>query len=445
VSRAVVLGAGIAGLVAARQLERLGHHVTVLEANDSIAGLAATTKDADGFSFDLGAHFVTNRLAAAAGIGSEVRTVRYYGESVWLDGRYYTYPTGLLRSPAMVASAVAARLRRGTTGTAADWFRAVYGRALADRVALPLLEAWSGAPAEELAASVGDKIPSSLAQTVFLRAAAKVTGRAVAIGYCHALPQNAGVYHVYPNDGVATICRAVAAGLDGAVRTSTPVEAITVDGGRVAGVRANGEAIEADLVVSTAPVNRLPSLVDGSDALAPYERFRFRPMVFVNLKLRGTALLRDVVVWVPSGAPFFRLTEATQSMPWLAPEGSTSVLCDIGAEIGDAHWSMSDDDLAELCLEHLTAFVPDIRARYLGVHVARLPIAYPVFLKEYEADRQRLADGTGIDGLLSVGRNGEFDHILMEDVYWRTVRRIQRWDAGQPSRSASSSGARSRA
>ena len=27
---------------------------------------------------------------------------------------------------------------------------------------------------------------------------------------------------------------------------------------------------------------------------------------------------------------------------------------------------------------------------------------------------------------MSVGRNGEFDHLLMEDVYWRTVRRIRR-------------------
>lgn len=445
--KAVVLGAGIAGLVAARQLKRLGHEVTVLEASPQIAGLAATTRGPDGFSFDLGAHFVTNRLAAAVGVGSETRTVGYYGESVWLDGKYYAYPMGLLRHPGMVASALAGKVRRGgaADGSAADWFRAAYGRALADRVALPLLEAWSGAPASELAASVGDKIPSSLAQTVFLRAAAKVTHRAVAIGYCHELPQNGGVFHVYPNDGVATLCRAVADGLDGAVRTSTPVSGIAVEDGRAVGVRSGDEEIEADLVVSTAPVDKLPLLAKGVAALEPFAAFKFRPMVFVNLKLRGTGLLRDVVVWVPSGAPFFRLTEATQSMPWLAPEGHTTVLCDIGAQVGDEHWAMSDDDLAELCLAHLTPFVPDVRARYVGVHVARLPIAYPVFRREYEADRRRLAtEGTGVPGLLSVGRNGEFDHILMEDVYWRTVRRIQRWDDSQPSRNDASSGARSR-
>ena len=49
-----------------------------------------------------------------------------------------------------------------------------------------------------------------------------------------------------------------------------------------------------------------------------------------------------------------------------------------------------------------------------------------MFHPTYEADRQRLAHGTGVDRLLSIGRNGEFAHILMEDVYWRTVRRARR-------------------
>jgi protoporphyrinogen oxidase len=426
--KAVVLGAGIAGLVAARQLTRHGADVVVLEAAPQVAGLSATTRSADGFSFDLGAHFVTNRLAAALGVSGSCRTVGYYGESVWLDGRFRSYPTGLLTSPAFVGSALASRVRRSApVASAADWFRKEYGRALADRVALPLVEAWSGAPASELAPSVGDKIPGGVAQTLALRAAAALTKRAVAIGYCLEQPQSSAVFHVYPDDGVATLCQAVARGLGDVVRTSTPAVGVDVAGGRVTGVRTATESLDADVVVSTAPINRLPGLVSGTDVLAPYEAFRFRPMVFVNLKLEGTHLLPDVVVWVPEGAPYFRLTEATRSMPWLAPPGRTTVLCDIGAEVGDAHWTMSDDDLAALCLSHLEALVPDVRARYLGVHVSRIPIAYPVFRREYEADRLRLADGTGVEGLLSVGRNGEFDHVLMEDVYWRTVRRVERW------------------
>jgi hypothetical protein len=49
-----------------------------------------------------------------------------------------------------------------------------------------------------------------------------------------------------------------------------------------------------------------------------------------------------------------------------------------------------------------------------------------VFLREYEAERLELERGLPIAGLHSIGRNGEFAHILMEDVYWRTLRKVHR-------------------
>jgi protoporphyrinogen oxidase len=54
----------------------------------------------------------------------------------------------------------------------------------------------------------------------------------------------------------------------------------------------------------------------------------------------------------------------------------------------------------------------------------RTPLAYPIYHRDYEQDRLRLESGTDIKGLISIGRNGEFGHLLMEDVYWRTKRRV---------------------
>jgi protoporphyrinogen oxidase len=87
---------------------------------------------------------------------------------------------------------------------------------------------------------------------------------------------------------------------------------------------------------------------------------------------------------------------------------------------------MSDDALGDLCVSHLESLVPDIRSRYLGCRVMRTPIAYPVFALEYEDDRRKLPAAGGIAGLHLIGRNGEFRHDLMEDVYWRTLARAER-------------------
>jgi protoporphyrinogen oxidase len=148
-------------------------------------------------------------------------------------------------------------------------------------------------------------------------------------------------------------------------------------------------------------------------------------MALVNMRFEGRGLLTDVVTWTPDrDLPFFRITEAPLAMPWLAPEGKTMLTVDIGCEVGDPIWSMPDEQLAELCLERLERLIPSARRRYLGSGVLRTPVAHPVFLREYEADRLALERGLPIAGLHSIGRNGEFAHILMEDVYWRTLRKV---------------------
>ncbi|UOZ06985.1 FAD-dependent oxidoreductase [Amycolatopsis sp. WQ 127309] len=71
-----VIGAGPAGLTAARELERAGHRVIVLEAAGHVGG-KATSVDVDRHPHDLGAHICTGRyrtlaaLAAELGVGTE--------------------------------------------------------------------------------------------------------------------------------------------------------------------------------------------------------------------------------------------------------------------------------------------------------------------------------------------------------------------------------------
>ncbi len=424
----VIVGAGLAGLTAATYLRRHGVPVRVFEAGRNIAGLARSERDADGFTYDFGAHFITNRLAAAVGVSASCRAMPRYGETVWLRGRTYSYPFGLMRCPRFALSAARAKLgapfRRKPT-TAAGWYRAAYGRKLADEVAIPITEAWSGAPAGELAASVGEKFGTSLPRTMMLKAAARITKRTVAVGYSGTVRESPHVWHVYPEGGIGAVCERLADEVRDAVETQSPVEAIHVEGERAVGVRVAGEDIAAAAVVSTAPLHILAKLVRGTDRLAHLARFRYRPMAFVNVKIDGPSGLPDVVTWTPGAeTPFFRLSDIGAGLPWLVPAGKSLVTCDIGCQVGDETWAASDAELGARCVAGLEKLVPGVASRYLGCRVMRTPLAYPVYRTEYEADRQSFDRGTGVDGLVSVGRNGEFAHILMEDVYWRTRRKV---------------------
>ncbi|MCB1024803.1 MAG: FAD-dependent oxidoreductase [Acidobacteria bacterium] len=425
----VILGGGLAGLTAANYLKSKKIPVILYEAGNKIAGLAQSFHDPDGFTYDFGAHFVTNRLAKKIGVANKCRTVKHYAETVWLDGKSYSHPFGLMRIPRMTASGIASKIKSlGQTQkaeTAAEWFRMQYGSALANEVAIPLTEAWSGAKAEDLSTAVGDGISSGIGQTLWLKLASRLTRRAVCCGYSRELPEKASVYHVYPEGGIGTLCSKLAEGLEDIIKLESAVESILVENNKVKGVRVKGETIEASTVISTAPVHILGKIIEGSDTASHLTNFRYRPMIFVNLRLEGRGLLPDVVTWTPENEfPFFRLTETTLSMPWLAPEGKTLVTVDIGCEIGDEFWKMDDEILGELCVKNLQSIIPDIKNRYLGCRVLRTPFAYPIFLRGYETERLAFTDGTGIGNLHSIGRNGEFMHIFMEDVHHRTLTKL---------------------
>jgi protoporphyrinogen oxidase len=426
-----IIGAGLAGLTAANMLRRQGVDFVLYEAGKKIAGLASSFKDEEGFSHDFGAHFITNRLAAAIGVSSECRTVKYYGETVRLGKKTYSYPFGLLKIPRMTASGVMSQIKALNNGhpaeSAAEWFQKKYGMALANEVALPLVEAWSGAKAEDLAPSVGESLPGSIGKTLMLKAASRLTGRAVACGYNREMPEKASVWHVYPERGISTLCEKLAESLNGELKLESPVEEIIVENERVVAVKVKGEIQEVSAVISTAPVNILAKLTKGTDALQKFAGFRYRPMIFVNMRFTGRGLLSDTVLWLPENEfSFFRLTEAPISMPWLAPEGKTIITADIGCQKDDEFWSMDEEKLKELCLEQLCKILPGVKDKFLGASVLRTPIAYPVFSKEYEQARRDFAESTGIENLLSIGRNGEFAHIFMEDVYWRTQKKVRK-------------------
>ena len=93
----VIVGAGLAGLAAARQLKKRGHSVIVLEARDRVGGRTLNHPLGDGQAIEAGGEFVgpTQDRVLALARAVHVGTYKAYneGENVYIhDGTRSTYP-----------------------------------------------------------------------------------------------------------------------------------------------------------------------------------------------------------------------------------------------------------------------------------------------------------------------------------------------------------------
>ncbi|MEA2495276.1 MAG: monoamine oxidase [Thermoleophilaceae bacterium] len=93
----VIVGAGLAGLTAARALVKSGHSVVVLEARDRVGGRTFNHKLADGQAIEAGGEYVgptqTRVLALANAVGIGTYKTYNEGDNVYIhDGMRSTYP-----------------------------------------------------------------------------------------------------------------------------------------------------------------------------------------------------------------------------------------------------------------------------------------------------------------------------------------------------------------
>ena len=113
----VVVGAGLAGLVAARDLERAGASVAVLEARDRVGGRLLSEPIGDGEQVEVGGQWVgptqDRVLALAAELGLETFPTHSEGKNVLeLDGRLRRYSGTIPRvGPHVLADIALARWR----------------------------------------------------------------------------------------------------------------------------------------------------------------------------------------------------------------------------------------------------------------------------------------------------------------------------------------------
>ena len=112
----------------------------------------------------------------------------------------------------------------------------------------------------------------------------------------------------------------------------------------------------------------------------------FRDLITVNLRLRRKQVSSDTWLYVQDESILFgRLHEPKNWSRAMVPDDDhTSLVLECFCTLGDAIWSLSDDDVARRCVTDLTEKLGFIEPDEVeGWNVVRTRFAYPVYDLQY--------------------------------------------------------------
>lgn len=386
-AKAVVVGAGFTGLAAAYELALRGYRVTVLESAEQIGGLAASFPVGGGRLERFYHHWFTNdafirTLVEELGLADRVsyratRTGSYFANRIY---RLST-PLDVLRFPALP---FVDRIRLGLTVlrarrvrnwrdvdhlTAAEWLCSLGGARAYEVVWEPLLRGKFG--------PYGDQVSAAwFWSKLLLRGGSRGSRGEERLGYIR------GGFALLADRMAERVRQA-----GGRILLRSSATALRTDDGRVTGVVAGGEVIEADAVVLTPALPVIRTLI-GPHVPADYaERIGsvdYLANLCLVLELRQSLTgLYWLNVNDPS-FPFVGIIEHTNLDRMEGFEGRHIAYLSRYLPADDPAFSISDEEVLRSVLPRIRQMFPDFRPEWISAsHVWRERYAQPLVLRNY--------------------------------------------------------------
>ena len=444
VFKAVIIGAGPAGLTAAYELSKQKAPVVVLESDPQYVGGISRTVNYKNFRFDIGGHRFFSKSRAVEDFWTEIAgddmLDRPRSSRIYYRGQFYTYPLkpfealsklGLIESTLCVLSFMAAKIHpTPDPKTFEDWVTNQFGKRLFRIFFKTYTEKVWGMSCSEISADW---------------AAQRIKGLSLGSAIKHAIfskkPKDRKKVvktlidtFRYPRLGPGMmweICTEKVRKLGGQVLMGRKVVGCSYDSVRnlwtVTARKADGavEEYRAEHVISSMPIRELiaqiePPLPDA--ALQAARSLRYRDFLTVGLIVHDCGSFSDN--WIYVHDPSVQVGRVQNYKSWSPEMVPDAGYCSYGLEYfcfeGDGLWTTSDRELIELAKREIQQVNLAASADVVDGCVIRQRKAYPVYDDAYQqhVNTIRKALDENCPTLHLIGRNGMHkynnqDHAMM--------------------------------
>jgi protoporphyrinogen oxidase len=444
VAKAVIVGAGPAGLTAAYDLSKAGASVVVLESDPQYVGGISRTVNYKGFRFDIGGHRFFSKSREVEDFWTEVGggdlLNRPRSSRIFYRGQFYTYPLkpfealsklGIFESVRCMFSFAAAQVYPTRNPRSfEDWVVNQFGRRLFEIFFKTYTEKVWGMNCQEISADW---------------AAQRIKGLSLASAARHALfPQKRKDRRQvvktlidqfrYPRQGPGMMWEACAEKVrrhGGAVLLGRRVTGASFDRDRkiwtVTCHRSDGhiEHHQGEHLISSMPIRELVCQLEPQlpqNVLQAARSLRYRDFLTVGLIVRDEDRFSDN--WIYIHDPSVQVGRVQNYKSWSPEMVPDPAYCSYGLEYfcfeGDGLWTSSDKNLLELAKKELVYLGLAAATDVVDGCVIRQPKAYPVYDDAYQSHVSTIrgAIEEHFPTLHLVGRNGMHkynnqDHAMM--------------------------------
>jgi protoporphyrinogen oxidase len=431
--KAVIVGAGPAGLTAAYELSKQHAPVVVLESDPEYVGGISRTVNYKGFRFDIGGHRFFSKSREVEDLWTEIAGEdmldRARSSRIYYRGQYYTYPLkpfealsklGLIESMLCVLSFLAARVHpMRNPKTFEDWVTNQFGKRLFRIFFKTYTEKVWGMSCNEISADwaaqriKGLSLGSAIKHAIFSKRKPKDRKRVV---------KTLIDTFRYPRLGPGMMweeCTEKVRKLGGEVLLGRRVVGCRFDSASnlwmVTARSAKGEVEEyrAEHLVSSMPIRELVAQIEPhlpDSALQAARSLRYRDFLTVGLIVHDRGRFSDN--WIYIHDPSVQVGRVQNYKSWSPEMVPDAGYCSYGLEYfcfeGDGLWTTTDRELIEMAKREIQQVGLAASADVVDGCVIRQPKAYPVYDDTYQqhVNAIRKALDENFPTLHLVGRNG---------------------------------------